>query len=202
MRVWRRDRPGCANNRAPGLLQAARVPRRDLFSCLNRSSVASRTTGQCARILDMVVLHQPAPDLLLIARRLVAHRGDELARADVLLGVAVAVQAPLHAERSLLPGQRHRVDAPVAGFTTDSLGNVNTVVEVNEIRQIVDARPWDRVAGPVTGPHRLQRRTREPDLRMAVHAGSSGRDVGKTRGLDRRVAIAAVDADPAHVMLM
>src|SRR5579864_7134857 len=131
MRVWRPGRPGCANSRAPLFLEAARVPRRDLVSGLNHSSVASRTTGQCARILDFVFLHQPAPDLFLIARRLVAHRGDELARTDVLFGVAVAVQAPLHAERSLLPGQRHLVDAPVAGFTTDSLGYVNTVVEVN-----------------------------------------------------------------------
>src|ERR1700680_4123786 len=37
---------------------------------------------------------------------------------------------------------------------------------------------------------------------MAVHAGSGGRDVGKTRGPDRSVAVAAVDADAPHVMLM
>src|ERR1700733_5214900 len=37
---------------------------------------------------------------------------------------------------------------------------------------------------------------------MAVHAGLGGRNAGETRSLNRRMAVAAVNAEPGDVMLM
>ena len=59
----------------------------------------------------------------------------------VFFGVAVAVQAPLHLQRVLLPGERHLVHPAVAALAADALVDVNAVVEVDEVGQIVDARP-------------------------------------------------------------
>src|SRR5262249_16133974 len=102
-------------------------------------------------------------------------------------------ETPLHAERVLLPGERHPVDAPVAGFTTEPFVHVNAVVEIDEIGQIVHPSPPDRLPGAITRAHRLERRTRVPDLRMTVHARLRGRDVGETGRFHGRVAVTAID---------
>ena len=76
------------------------------------------------------------------------------------------------------------------------------VIEMDEIRQPVDARPDDRLSGGEAGAHRLEHLGVRPDLGVAVHAGLRRRDAGEVRGLDRGVAVAAVDAESADVMLM
>ena len=66
---------------------------------------------------------------------------DRRARPDVALRIAVAVEAPFHLQRLLLPHQRHPVDPAVARRAADALVHVDAVVEVDEVGQIVDARP-------------------------------------------------------------
>src|SRR5207248_10255400 len=125
------DRSGCARNRAhcPPPRRTRNPVRRPGLSCLvNRSSVARGTTRQRARRLNLVFRHQPAADLFLIARRLITHRGDEFTRPDILFGMAVAVQAPFHLQRVLLPRERHSVHAAVAALATHSLIDVNAVI--------------------------------------------------------------------------
>jgi len=60
---------------------------------------------------------------------------------DVLLGVAVAVEAPLHLKAGHLPGQLHLLNLAVTTGTADAFLDVNAVVEVDEIGQVVDAVP-------------------------------------------------------------
>src|ERR1039458_4592108 len=74
-------------------------------------------------------LHQPPSHLLLTAGRLVSHGGNELARPYVLFRMAVAIQAPLHLQRVLLPGERHPVHPPVTALTADSLVDVDAVID-------------------------------------------------------------------------
>jgi hypothetical protein len=164
--------------------------------------MASGTTRKRARVLNLVLFYQFAADLFLVARRLITHGGDEFARPDILLGMAVAVQAPLHLERVLLPGERHLIHPAVASLTTHSLVDVDAVIEIDIIRQIVHAPPWDGGIVAEARAHRFKRWAGEPDLRMAVHASLGGWNVGEARSLDRSVAIAAVKANAAHMVGM
>ena len=79
---------------------------------------------------------------------------------------------------------------------------VDAVVEVDVIRQSVDAGPAQRLALGEALPHRRQDLRVGPDLRMAGHAGMGGRNAGVLRDLDRRMAVTAIEAEAADVVLM
>jgi hypothetical protein len=55
--------------------------------------------------------------------------------------VGVAVQAPLHRQRRDRVHLAHRVDVPMALVAADPVREVRGVVEVDELRELVDARP-------------------------------------------------------------
>ena len=158
------------------------------------------TGGATGQALDLVFLHELPAQRLLIDRRFVSHPKHFLARAHVLLRMAVAVEAPFHLERGLLPGERHLVHGAVAGFAADALIDVDAVIEIGEIGQIMHARPGDGAVRAETFAHRLERGAGVPDLRMTIHAGLGRGDVGEGRSLDRGVAIAAVNPDVADMM--
>src|SRR5262249_58211885 len=120
--------------------------------------------------------------------------------ADVALRVAVAVQAPFHVQRGLLPRQRHLVDRPVTGRAADALLDMDAVVEIGELGQVVDAHPGDRLIAAVALADRLGQRAVDPDLVVAVHAGARRRGAGELGGLGAGVAGAAGDAPGADVV--
>src|ERR1019366_7356615 len=97
------------------------VPRPDLYSFVDRSSVASRTASQRARVLDLVFGHQLAADLFPISGRLVTHGGNELARPYESFGVSMTLQAPFHLQRVHLVGERHTVHSAVAALAAHAL---------------------------------------------------------------------------------
>src|SRR5205807_1440316 len=82
----------------------------------------------------------------------------------------------------------------------DALVDVDAVVEVDELRQVVDAVPDNGFIGALTLAHRLQHGAVGPDLRMAVHAGARGRQPGEGGLLHGGVAVAAVDAKAGDVV--
>src|SRR5437016_3530221 len=84
------------------------------------------------QFLNLVFLHQSRADLVLIGCD-VGHVEDLVARADVLLRRAVAANAPIHRERGGLIRERHLVDAAVARPASDAFGDMNRVVEMNEV---------------------------------------------------------------------
>lgn len=79
---------------------------------------------------------------------------------------------------------------------------MNAVVKINEIRQVVDARPFDRLIRAVTGAHRLEHFRIGPELRMTTHAGLGWRKPGERRCLDGRVTVTAVDSVVPHVVFV
>src|SRR5580658_9507093 len=79
---------------------------------------------------------------------------------------------------------------------------MNAVIEIYEVGQLVDARPFERPAGAKTFAHGLQISGVGPDLRMAIHAGLGGRDAGEARRFNRGMTVAAIDAEPGYVMLV
>src|SRR5207237_1426156 len=125
---------------------------------------------------------------------------DLLARPNVLFGIAMTVETPVHVQRLHLPGQRHAIDPAMTAHTADSLVHVNTVIELHEIRQLVNANPLDRLPVPVTGTYRFEHRASYPELRVAVHARLRRRHPGKGGILNGGVTVTAVDAKLAGMM--
>src|SRR5262245_19624575 len=157
------------------------------------SPVTSRTVGDRLHGVDVVLLHQLLPfRRLVVAPRRPIHIEDLIARPDALGRVAMTIQTPFHVQRRDVPHQRHLIHATVAGRTADAFVDVNTVVEIDEVGQVVYARPYDRLAGPEALAHRLQKRAVGEKLRVAIHTGRGRREAGERRGLDRRMAVPAV----------
>ena len=135
-------------------------------------------------------------------RGLISHIKDLITRAKILAGIAMAAQTPLHLERCVLIHIRHLVDRTVTGITSDSLGDVDAVIEVHEVGERVDARPLQRLAGAVARANRLEQLRICPDLRVAIHASLGRRNTCKARHFDRRVTVTAIDTEPRNVVLM
>jgi hypothetical protein len=114
----------------------------------------------------------------------------------------MTVEAPFHPQGMFLANERHFIHAPVARAAADAFLHMNSVIEENEIGRVMNSIPFD---GPARGPtitHRLQHGRIGPHLRMAGHARLGGRHAGRTPRLDGGVAIAAIDSQPAIVMLV
>ena len=198
------------------LVEALPVARLPAFRRRLRAEGSSRATGtagtlpdrsahrwqveQVVWVLIPYFFTSSRPSSSWLAGGFVGDVEDLVLRAHEPLRVAVAVEAPLHLQRVLLPHQRHLVDAAVAGRAAHALVHVGAVVEVDEVRQVVDLGPLDGDVGLEARAHRLEGGALVPDLRVAVHAGLGGRDAGVGRLLHRGVAVAAVDAHAAHVM--
>src|ERR1700722_9513404 len=105
-----------------------------------------------------------APNWLLAGGGFPRHVVNLAGGPQVLGRGAMAVQTPLHLQRVLLVHQRHQVYPSVAGGAPDSFVHVNFVIEVDEVRQVMDFDPGDRLAGCPTRPNRLQQRCVGPDL--------------------------------------
>src|SRR5581483_3037311 len=152
--------------------------------------------GNQVRAQRVLVGETPAVHLHGIAgcRRQIAHVEYLVARPQILAGIAMAAQAPLHLQRLLLVHQRHGVHRAMTGVTANSLGDMDAVIEEDEVRQRVHPRPLQRFARAVAGAHRFEQRGIGPDLRVAVHTRLGGRNPGKTGRLHRGVAVAAIDA--------
>ena len=116
--------------------------------------------------------------------------------------IAMAIEAPSHAERLHLIDLLHCIDATMARHATDSASHVGAVVEVNIVGQIMNPHPLDGFAGLETLAHRGQFFALGLDGAVTVHAGGRGRDVGLGGGLDAGVAVAAIDAKIARMQRM
>src|SRR6476620_8005887 len=130
-------------------------------SFMSESPMARRTAGER---VDAVLLHQLRTDHRLRDRWPVAHRRDFAAWPDVVLGVPVTVQAPLHLQRVDLLHQRHLIDATMTGLATHPLLHVNSVIEVDEVGQVVHTDPVKRLVVTEAGPNGLQNRFRGEQL--------------------------------------
>jgi hemoglobin len=76
------------------------------------------------------------------------------------------------------------IDLPVARRTSDAFVNVDTVIEVDEVGQIVHACPLNRLAGAEAVADWFEERTVRENLGMAVHARLGGWNPGERRILD------------------
>src|SRR5262245_19263674 len=160
------------------------------------------TCRTARELLNVILGHQPLPEFELVRRWDVVDVEDLVARTHVSFRVPVAVEAPFHLQRLVLPHQRHAVHLAVAGRATNAFVHVNAVVEVHVVRQIVDASPLNRASRAEALAHGFEKRTVRENLRMAVHACLGGRNPGEPRLLDGGVAVPAVDPVAANVPLV
>ena len=122
------------------------------------------TRGTAGQSQNVIFIYEPATERNLVGRRSVIHIEHLVARAQISLRMPVAVQTPLHRQWLRAPRQRHFIYAAVTYIASDPFRHMYAVVEVDEIRQIVDPRPLNRNAGPVTLANGLQCRGRRPHL--------------------------------------
>src|SRR5689334_13562468 len=178
-----------ARLRIPGAPGSCRGPAK---ACqFSRSSMARIAVGKA---LDVVFLHELSSELFLVRRRFISHVEDLIARPEKLLRIAMTLDTPVHVERVRLVRERHQVDSSVARSTADALVDVNAVIEIDEIRKVVNARPRQRLTGAETGAHRLENHRIGPDLRMAGHTDLGGWYARHRRCFHRRMAIPAIEA--------
>src|SRR5712692_1584971 len=76
------------------------------------------------------------------------------------------------------------------------------MIEVSEVRQVVDANPFQGLAGFEAGAHRLEIRAVRPNLFVTIHADRGRRHAGRRSRFNRRMAVTTVDAVIADVMLV
>lgn len=148
------------------------------------------------------------PQRGLIFRLLVVHVRHFFARPEVRLRVAVAVQAPAHAQGLRLVDVGHRVDAAVTRLASDARVDVSRVVEVNEVGKVVDFDPLDRFVGFGDVAKKLELRAfaSERDFggwfvrrSVAAETDRGRRDGGETGFFHGGMAITAVHAEIAGV---
>lgn len=68
----------------------------------------------------------------------------------------MALNTPFHLQRRDLCDERHLIHAPVARRAAHALRNMDRVIEIDEVRQIVNARPMDGNAGLPALAHRFE----------------------------------------------
>lgn len=137
--------------------------------------MTSRATSQNVRVLNLILRFQShavcdlALGFVLNAPR---HVKDFVDGTDKALRLAMTFETPLHLQTLRLKRNGHFVHAPVTGRAANALLYVNCVIEIGVVGQVVDANPFDRLAGPETRAHWFQIRTIGPDLFMTTHAGA------------------------------
>ncbi len=146
------------------------------------------------RRIDVQFLNQRRADfaLCLASRWLPIEICDLRNRTHEACRVAVAVQTPRHRMRLSVVDDLHLIHLPVAAHAAHASVYMHRVMEIRIVGGLVDLHPLDGFAGLPRIPHQLEFRILALDLRMAVHADLSGRDVRIRRSLDVRMAIAAI----------
>src|SRR5262245_46400750 len=91
--------------------------------------------------IDGVLLHELKTELSLRNRWWPIQSRNILARKQIILGMTVAIETPVHVEGLRLPRQWHFVDPSVTGLAAHALVNVNAVIKVNEVRRVIDSNP-------------------------------------------------------------
>ena len=71
---------------------------------------------------------------------------------------------------------------------------MDAVIEIDEVGQVVNADPVQRLVVAKTLAHRLEERCVSEQHRVAVHTRLCWRDSRERRRLDRRMAVPAINA--------
>jgi hypothetical protein len=157
---------------------------------------------ELANARNLVLGRQALSDFGLIRWSFPIHVENLIAWPQNRFRVAMAVQTPLHQQRRRLKHERHLVHLPVAGRAANTFVDVNAVIEIDVIRQPVDANPLNRFIRSITFAYWLQISGVVEENGMAIHAGLGGRNPGGGGGFDAGMTIPAIDAVVANVVFV
>ena len=116
--------------------------------------------------------------------------------------IAMAREAPFHLEAGVLEHEWHFGDLSVAGGAADAFVDVDAVIEVDEIREVVDTCPFHGGLGAPAFADRLKHGCVGPDFRVAGHAGLGGWNAGEAGIFHGRMAIATIKTKAFDMVFM
>ena len=114
----------------------------------------------------------------------------------------MAVETPLHMHRVNFAHQGHAIDASMTALAADSFGDVDAVIEVNEIRHIMNAGPFERPFRAKALAHGFEQSAVFPDLGVAAHTDFGGGNASECRRFDAGMTIAAINTQSADMMIV
>ena len=101
--------------------------------------------------MNLPVAQGPPAEFKLVDVRfgLPAEVGDPVRRTQFQFGMAMALEAKRHAEGLGMIHLIHPVNPSVALDATDAAVDVDGVIEIDEVRQLVNLHPGNRPAGRI-----------------------------------------------------
>lgn len=130
--------------------------------------------------------------------RLVIQIGDLIQGAEIVLWVAVAIQAPPHGEGLIMANHFHFIDFAMATRAGHAAVDVNRMIEVGVVRKLVQLHPRHGLAGLLRLDDFLKLRASGLDVTFAcavtIDAGLIGGNVGMPRDFNETVTITTVES--------
>jgi hypothetical protein len=114
----------------------------------------------------------------------------------------VAIDAPIHVQRLGSPDQCHLIYLAMASRATDTLCDVNAVIKVDEIRQLMDTNPAQRLVLLKTDEHWAKNFLILKNLRMTRHTRRCRRNASEGREFNRRMAKATIQSNITYMVLV
>jgi hypothetical protein len=93
----------------------------------------------------------------------------------------------------------HVVDVSMACDATDSAIHVDSVIKIDVVGSFMNSDPRNRIAGLPGFANSSKLGALGFNLRVAVHAGLSGRDIGMGGFFHSRMAVATVHSKLIHM---
>jgi len=140
--------------------------------------MARGTACQLLGALNLVLRRQLFAHLFLIGRRLPIPVENFVLLPQNTLRMPVTIDAPFHLQRRRLEHQRHLIHLAVTRGAAHAFVDVNTVVEINEIRQAMHAHPINGLIGAIALTNWLEITDIIEENGMAIHARFRWRNAG------------------------
>ena len=120
--------------------------------------------------LNLIFVYKFGSQGELVIWVLVGHIEHLVFWPNILGRISVTFKAPFHIKCVDFVRERHLVDPTVTSGTADAFVYMDAVIEVNKVRQVVNARPFERLYGAEVGANGLKDFGIGPDLRVTGHA--------------------------------
>jgi len=108
--------------------------------------VAHGAVGQAAAIIDLILPNECLSQRRLVGRKAPVKIVNFRRGSEKILRRPMTIEAPLHVERLRPPGERHLIERSMASGAADAFGDMNAVIEIDEIGEIVHPVPFHRLA--------------------------------------------------------